>query len=171
MTLEEKRIYAAKWRAANRDRVNARIRVYKVEWRKRGGDELRAKAREYARQYRAKNPEKCRALDTASRRRNAEKHRALDRQWKKKNRGKVRLWRVAKKYGLSPEAYLGMFAAQGNACAICREPELRRTLCVDHDHKTGRVRGLLCTWCNMIIGTAKDSQTRLRAAVWYLETA
>lgn len=53
-------------------------------------------------------------------------------------------------YGLTPEQYAKMQEAQGNACAICDYTPKpgRRRLEVDHDHETGRVRGLLCHVCN-----------------------
>lgn len=66
--------------------------------------------------------------------------------------------RIEKLYGLSLEQYAVLLEKQGNACAICRRrftKEKRRAACVDHDHETGRVRGLLCTACNFALGQAK----------------
>lgn len=77
-----------------------------------------------------------------------------------------------KKYGLTPEQYEAMVAAQNNQCAICGggpRPKGFR-LGVDHCHKTGKVRGLLCLPCNHAMGIFKDDLTRLRAAVAYLES-
>lgn len=64
-----------------------------------------------------------------------------------------RRWKeIEKKYGLTREAYLSILAKQRGKCAIChRPPELIRPyrhLAVDHDHTTGRIRGLLCFVCN-----------------------
>lgn len=50
--------------------------------------------------------------------------------------------------GVSIEEYDRMLAAQGGGCAICHNPPKNRRLHVDHDHKTGKVRGLLCFRCN-----------------------
>ena len=61
-----------------------------------------------------------------------------------------------------------MLEAQGHACAVCREP-FTRTPQVDHDHETGRVRGLLCDYCNPMIGSARDDPARLRAGAAWLE--
>jgi hypothetical protein len=67
-----------------------------------------------------------------------------------------------------------MLARQDGVCAICRGEETRTmagtvlALCVDHDHETGRVRGLLCHPCNMLLGFARDDEERLQAAVRYL---
>ena len=70
-------------------------------------------------------------------------------------------------YRLRPEQYLAMLQEQGNACAICREV-FTRTPHVDHCHKTGRVRGLLCGRCNVFLG-ALDRDGFLEAAMEYLK--
>lgn len=66
-------------------------------------------------------------------------------------------------------------AAQGGACAICRGTHPGRkgifNMSVDHDHFTGRVRGLLCANCNKGIGFFKDSRELLAAAIVYLKEA
>lgn len=82
---------------------------------------------------------------------------------------------VARLYGLAQDDYLAMFDQQGGVCAICRQPETMtyrgnvKTLCVDHDHETGRVRGLLCAACNFVLGKFQDDPARLRTAAEYLE--
>lgn len=80
-------------------------------------------------------------------------------------------------YGISHKQYRGMLDQQGGVCAICggdgflmREHHKNR-LVVDHDHKTGKVRGLLCHNCNRGIGLLQDSQSTLNSAIKYLERA
>lgn len=58
---------------------------------------------------------------------------------------------------------------QGGGCAICGEFPTEKKLAVDHDHETGRVRGLLCMRCNTALGHFEDSITLLEAAIDYLE--
>jgi hypothetical protein len=71
-------------------------------------------------------------------------------------------------YGLTKEGYDRMLAQQHGACAICkRQPQ--ETLCIDHDHDTGQVRGLLCRKCNLGLGFFDDSPSLLRSAAAYLE--
>lgn len=81
-------------------------------------------------------------------------------------------------YGLTPADYDRMLAEQNGVCAICKQPETtvdprsKRPyvrLPVDHDHATGRVRGLLCHRCNRAIGLLKDDIDLLKAAAAYLE--
>ena len=55
-------------------------------------------------------------------------------------------------YGITIAEYDEMFKAQGGVCAICGKPEKSRRISVDHDHATGRARGLLCTNCNVTLG-------------------
>lgn len=55
---------------------------------------------------------------------------------------------VVREYGFEPGQYARMLAEQEGRCAICRRRPIRRRLAVDHDHNTGRVRGLLCYTCN-----------------------
>lgn len=72
-------------------------------------------------------------------------------------------------YGITEVDYQAISARQGGLCAICGRPDSERRLCVDHDHETGRVRGLLCKHCNMAIGQMGDSSESLRRAAEYLE--
>ena len=74
--------------------------------------------------------------------------------------------------GWTREAYEAAFVKQHGQCAVCLctlNSSRYTRLAGDHCHKTGKLRGLLCTQCNTAIGLMKDSPTRLRAAVEYLE--
>jgi hypothetical protein len=82
------------------------------------------------------------------------------------------------KYGLTPEDYDVLLAKQNNSCGICgldvslnKGPGPRngsKRFCVDHDHKTGRIRGLLCNDCNRGLGLFGDDGTKIRKAIEYL---
>lgn len=73
--------------------------------------------------------------------------------WKKGQRRR----HYKKKYGITIEQYHEMFKQQKGKCAICQKYRSRtRKLSVDHHHKTGKVRGLLCTRCNFAIGYANE---------------
>jgi hypothetical protein len=80
-----------------------------------------------------------------------------------------------RRYGISPDQYREMVAAQNNRCAICgEEPDpngikAASRLHVDHDHVTGRNRDLLCCRCNQGIGYFKDDPALFRAAADYIE--
>ena len=69
-------------------------------------------------------------------------------------------------YGITPEEYAQMEAAQGGACAICGEV---KPLVVDHHHKSRRVRKLLCHNCNLAIGHLQDDPYIAAKAAEYLK--
>jgi recombination endonuclease VII len=73
-------------------------------------------------------------------------------------------------YNMSLEQYDALLARQGGVCAICRIRS-ERPLCVDHCHRTDRIRGLLCRTCNSGLGFFNDDPALLRAATAYLEAA
>lgn len=73
-------------------------------------------------------------------------------------------------YGLTEEDYLQVKAYQGGACGICgRANGARRKLSVDHCHRTGEVRALLCTPCNRMLGHLRDDPELFRKAAWILD--
>lgn len=76
------------------------------------------------------------------------------------------------KYGISMDVYSEILEAQKYRCAICGcDSRLQqKALAVDHDHETGKVRGLLCTSCNTAIGSFKDSVELLYKAIEYLRS-
>ena len=79
-------------------------------------------------------------------------------------------------YGISLEEYADRVQRQGGTCAICKKAPNVRTIrgvvqpvfVVDHDHVTGRVRGLLCDRCNFTLGRFEDDPLRFEAAATYL---
>lgn len=73
------------------------------------------------------------------------------------------------KYGITEQVYERMKREQKNVCAICGNPPKTRALHIDHNHKTGAVRGLLCFHCNYALGRFRDNPARLKAAAAYLE--
>lgn len=85
-------------------------------------------------------------------------------------RRNARASRLRTKYGLTPEDFDALLAAQGHRCAICSADEaaVSGRWVVDHCHKTGRVRGILCNRCNRGIGRLGDDPFRIRVAAAYL---
>jgi hypothetical protein len=77
---------------------------------------------------------------------------------------------VERKFGMEDGEYKRRLSEQGGVCAICRLP-CTKELCVDHCHKTGKVRGLLCSGCNTSLGHMKDDPRLLLRAAKYLLAA
>ena len=90
----------------------------------------------------------------------------LDKSNRLKYKSKLKI-----KYGISLEEYESINIAQGKRCRICRTAEFggkRTTFCVDHDHCTGKIRGLLCSNCNNGLGHFRDNTELLSKAIHYL---
>jgi hypothetical protein len=93
--------------------------------------------------------------------------RAAENAYRRRSYAKVSDKKRSERYGLEPGAFERMLDDQHGKCLICSTYH-GRLLHVDHDHTTGRVRGLLCGSCNRAIGLLKDDKTRLLSAVAYL---
>lgn len=106
--------------------------------------------------------------------------RAYGAAWYRLNPIKVAAWakcdpvkkaanRRKTEYGITTKQYEDLLITQKGACAICKEPcKTGRRLAVDHDHSSGKIRGLLCSLCNRTLGGFKDSIEKLTAAISYL---
>lgn len=95
----------------------------------------------------------------------------LHKKWASKNPSSSRIRNLKSKYGLSAEDYSMLLQSQGGGCAICRRTKdpVKKSLHVDHDHQTGKVRGVLCSLCNKGLGFFADNLKLLRNAADYLE--
>lgn len=102
------------------------------------------------------------------------------REWRKRNleqsRANNKRTHVANKYGITTEDYDALLKAQNSVCAICGEASNSMhpkgkvyDLAVDHNHKTGAVRGLLCRACNYALGLFRENPNHLKSALQYLE--
>ena len=106
------------------------------------------------RENRQKDLERIRERDRISYQKRKEKRVENSRRYRKNNPGKIMDSNLRIKYGITREQYFEMLEEQGYKCAICGKPrELHsRNFAVDHNHKTGKVRGLLCDGCNYGVG-------------------
>jgi hypothetical protein len=81
---------------------------------------------------------------------------------------RARHYKLKHLYGITADELHALYAKQDGRCAICKKPEGEKALCVDHDHDTGEVRGLLCNNCNAMLGYAQDNTEILRRAIYYV---
>lgn len=92
------------------------------------------------------------------------------RERKRATRAAAHEARVERVYGLKPGQYEAINEVQDGCCYICqRATGKSKKLSVDHDHKTGYVRGLLCTTCNNMLGHARDDKEFFVRAIDYLK--
>lgn len=129
------------WRDAHQDHIKA----YQKQWREANKDAVRAYQKDYHEEYRARD-------DVQAAR------------WERQLR---------ENYRMTPEDFNVLWKSQAGQCAVClvkmnprgRKPD---AACVDHNHETGEIRGLLCRACNHGIGNLKDDPNVLEAAAVYL---
>ena len=74
-------------------------------------------------------------------------------------------------YNITPEQYNTLFELQKGCCAICgrHQNSFKKSLSVDHNHKTKEVRGLLCDRCNLMVGYSRESIIILKNTIQYLK--
>lgn len=87
-----------------------------------------------------------------------------------KHKEKERDWALRRRYGITLEQFRYIFDYQGKRCALCRSDKSdKNNFVVDHCHKTGKIRGILCSYCNRALGMFKDSPEVLEKAISYLK--
>lgn len=147
MTKQERKEYDKKYRSANKEKLRAKNK----EYHETNKDKRRAQMKEY---------------DAA----NKDKRKEYNKEYHETNKDNRREYNLLKKYGISLNDYNILFNKQNGCCKICGVNELllKGSLCVDHCHSTGKVRGLLCKACNLMIGNAKDDINTLNSAIIYL---
>lgn len=128
--------------------------------------------RDYMRKRRGTQPEKYREaarVYAAKNRLKPERQAYMKeylREYYRKNKEKYWNYRGV---NCTAEVYAELLQAQNNKCAICYvTPDKTKGLAVDHEHTTGRIRGLLCHNCNLLLGHARDNPETLTSAIAYL---
>ena len=133
--------------------------------RKRYALELpfRERLRAATRTWTQKNPERQKEYQRVWRAANPEKRKASSR------RG--RFLQTLKKLGWTEAGYNEMWNMQGHICAACGSDKtnFKKGWTIDHNHETGKIRGIVCPGCNLIAGHARDDTRRLRLIALYLE--
>lgn len=128
---------------------------------------------EFGKRYNGYSPSLCKPCSAEKAREYRAKALASDNaaEIRERERRSNRRTQLRKKYGITPEDYDAMLAEQGGVCAVCGGlPDRDRDhFDVDHCHKTGIVRGLLCSSCNRSIGLLGDDPDRILRAALYVE--
>ena len=125
----------------------------------------------YFRDYYITNKQKIDKYNKQWSKANRDKINKRQRERRKNNHIKSKEYRLKYRFGITLEDYNQLFNNQQGCCAICgvHQSELQRALDIDHSHKTGEIRGLLCGACNLLLGNGKDNPEILRIAADYLE--
>lgn len=142
--------------------------------RKREEEKLRRRLesqRRASRKWQRKNNDWFREYNREWQKNNADHIRARRAAHRAKNKEKIAGYRLKANYGITVVEYLAMLETQRGLCAVCKSPPNDRwkKLHVDHDHKTGAVRELLCNRCNVAVGMVGEDIEVLSALIRYLE--
>lgn len=162
------------WHRKNKKKANESSRA----WRKKNPKRARISARKWylknrqlaklrSRKRHHKNKKVANVRSRRWRIENPSRSKFLLRRWYQKNMEKAKSYGLVRRYGISLDEFLGLKKRQNNKCAICQK-RFRRTPYVDHDHKTRKVRGLLCITCNSGLGMLQDSIRVIESAAKYL---
>ena len=128
--------------------------INKKEYGKQYYQEHKERSRELRRQWNINNPERYKASYTETPEKKEQRRRRL----------------IKKKYGLSYKDWEGLWYSQSGRCAICNKfIDDPKDICIDHNHKTSKIRGLLCKECNLGIGCFFDNPELTKLATEYLK--
>ncbi len=101
--------------------------------------------------------------------RNLDLHRQMCREWTANNRNHIRDNELKREFGMAPDQYDAILVAQGGHCRFCsRTPLKYKSLAVEHNHKTGVIRGIVCVNHNNMIRHVEENLGRLSEIVNYL---
>ncbi len=179
-----RRHYHKEFRRKNRDRLIQAHRIYNLnnrdkivaaqkEYRHNNKDKIAARSRE----YRLRNKDKIKEYRKNNRQQRLvyaktyrDNNKGTRQEWNKNNKDKIEADRIKARYGITVDERDDMRKEQHYRCFICgaHENTLTLGLCIDHDHETNQVRGLLCSKCNSGIGMLKDDPELLQNGIDWL---
>ena len=130
------------------------------------------KIKNRAKEYYQNNKEGILAYQKKYKLNNKDKQDAYSKAYREKYKVKYneycRTWQLNNRYGLSQEKYSEMYMSQLGLCAICHAPFGNQKPCVDHCHKTGKIRGLAHSKCNLLLGIVEANLDKLDCVLDYL---
>lgn len=145
--------------------------------RKQIGNPVR-KSNMYDKEYYERHKEERKIASRAYYNKNAKRISEQKKVYRLVNKDKIRGIKLEETYGLSNEEYNAILESQDGKCAVCGKPNSGysdkggnfRKMFVDHDHETGKVRGLLCRDCNFALGLLKDNPETILRLYEYAKT-
>lgn len=154
--------------------------AYQAAWNEKHPERRKAVAKKHAasdkrkawlKEYNAKNREVLREKKKAWAKGREEHIKQQNAEWHQRNIARRTNAYLVRTYGITLDEYNALLAEQGGGCASCGALPLAsgRRMPVDHCHVTGRVRGILCTSCNITLGRFNDNPTTLRRLADYID--
>lgn len=131
----------------------------------------------YMKEYYLSNKEVIKERSNKNYHNNRLERLEVQKEWASNNKERTitykRKWKLANIYGITEEDYQNKLIEQNHSCAICGSKHSKniknKKLYIDHDHKTGKFRGILCSNCNSGLGKFEDNAEFLNSAIQYLK--
>jgi hypothetical protein len=160
-----------------RDGNKFRCKQCRIKSNKKSYDVNRQNRINNATSWKKQNREHYNAWLREDRKKNPQKYRDYEKKRREIQGAHRNVVEISRRRGITTDQFYEMQQKQNNLCGICNSPETRKSktegkitnLCVDHNHKTGKVRMLLCHDCNTGIGKFKDDIKLLESAIEYLK--
>lgn len=129
--------------------------------------------KQYKKEYYHKNKERLKKYNKDHNKEYYQKNKEVikrkKREYKQNNKEYIEERRCKKTYNLTFEEIDQILITQNHKCLICGKSLMETKRCIDHDHKTGKIRGILCDMCNTGLGHFYDNPEFLRKTVLYIE--
>lgn len=175
VTAEQRSARKKAWYEANKGKISEESKARYAEKLQKNPEEVNNYRKAYyeanqkacqerSNKYYYDNYDKSRAQRREYYAAHRDEQKAKQKEWRIKNRSNRRF----KKHGITKEQFDKMVAEQESKCAICHQVFPIDKLVIDHDHKTNKVRGLLCNQHNTMIGLAKESIDVFESAIDYV---
>lgn len=162
------------YKGSEKDNFRLRCKICAHEKRVIRYSQTRNKSIADAARWKKENRERVIELAARDRLNNPEKYEKWRKDYYQRNSKNINTRAICRYHGIDVPSYQSMIEAQNNQCAICGKEETRKLkgnvmrLCVDHNHRTGKIRALLCHDCNSGLGKFYDSPDLLTKAAVYL---
>lgn len=157
MIKEQKKEYDKEYRQKNKER----LKKYQKEYNQKN----KKHKKEYNKEYWQKNREQLKEYNQN----NKEHKKEYNKKWRQDNKDSNKEYRYKKRYNLTLEEIDQMLIAQDHKCCICGKILMETNRHIDHNCRTGKVRGILCPKCNLGLGHFDDNPEFLRKATLYIE--
>jgi len=166
---EKRREWVLQYNLKNKEHRKEYNKEYSIKYRQEHKERIAAQHKLYY----EKNKEQILASEKKSRQKNIEHYREFRRQYHQKNKARrnlnIKKCNLKRKYNLTPEEVDAMLSGQSFSCLICHGDLRILKRHIDHNHKTGKVRGILCSNCNKGIGMLGENTETLSRAISYLQ--
>ena len=167
--------YRKQYKLKHRKEIRIKGRIYSKEYRKKNPEKIRMNNLKYNRPWRAKHKKYCKEYYKKYQEKHRERLKKVCAEYRKNNQDKIKICKIRCNFKITQKEAEKLFKRVHGVCDICKKSETCKShhgnimlLSVDHDHKTGKIRGVLCSKCNKALGGFGNNIKILKLAIKYL---